>query len=237
MFGLPPPALMAGCGPSRQGPVGLGPSGQRAAGPGALPAGQDPGHHRRVKEPADSSAASAAERVRALRGVSLLASLSPANLETLARLAHARTVESGEVLFRQGDPGETLLVVLAGELRARVFGREGREQILRRLSAGDVVGEIALIDGRPRSADVHAVTRARLLVLERRAVLDEVARDSGFALALLRLLCDRLRTTSAALEAMLFHDSGTRLAAALLSLTHGREGAHVDLTQAELGEI
>lgn len=205
--------------------------------PNALPVGADPGQNRRVKEPDDSSTASAAQRVRVLRTVPLLASLSPANLATLALLAHERTAASGEVLFRQGDPGETLLIVLAGELRASVFAPDGREQILRRLGPRDVVGEIALIDGRPRSADVHAVTRSRVLVLERRAVLDEVARDPAFALALLRLLCERLRATSAALEAMLFHDSGTRLAAVLLSLSGGREGAHVDLTQSELGEI
>ncbi len=185
----------------------------------------------------DTSAAFAAERLRVLGAVPLLASLSPANLGTLAQLARARTVASGEVLFRQGDPGETLLIVLAGELRASVYGPDGREQILRRLGQGDVVGEIALIDGRPRSADVRAVTRSRVLALERRAVLDELARDPAFALALLRLLCERLRATSAALEAMLFHDSGTRLAAVLLSLSGGREGARVDLTQAELGEI
>ena len=205
--------------------------------PATLPHGADSGQDHPVKWPDDSSAASAAQRLRALSAVPLLTSLSPGNLETLAQLAHERTAASGEVLFRQGDPGDTLLIVLAGELRASIFGPDGREQILRRLVAGDVVGEIALIDGRPRSADVHAVTRSRLLVLERHAVLDEVARDPAFALALLRLLCKRLRATSSALEAMLFHDSGTRLAAVLLSLSGGREGARVDLTQSELGEI
>ncbi|MDA8051979.1 MAG: Crp/Fnr family transcriptional regulator [Rhodospirillales bacterium] len=187
--------------------------------------------------PDGSSGAPLARRTHALAGVPLLASLSAGDLERLAHLAHERVAASGEVLFRQGDPGETMLIVLAGELRASISGAEGREQILRRLGPGDVVGEIALIDARPRSADVHAVTRARLLVLERRAVLEELARDSALALALLRLLCERLRATSAALEALLFYDSGTRLAAVLLQLSGGREGAHVDLTQSELGEI
>ncbi|MGH7104016.1 MAG: cyclic nucleotide-binding domain-containing protein, partial [Acetobacteraceae bacterium] len=98
---------MARCDPIRQGPVGEG----------ALQAGQDPGQDRRVTERDDPGAASAAERVRVLGAVPLLASLSPSNLGTLAQLARARTVASGEVLFRQGDPGETLLIVLAGELR------------------------------------------------------------------------------------------------------------------------
>lgn len=178
-----------------------------------------------------------AERVRSLAKVPLLAPLSPDHLETLAHLACERIALSGEVLFRQRDPGETLLIVLSGELRAGISEPGGREQVLRRLGPGDVVGELALIDGKPRSADVRAVRRSRLLMLERRAVLDQLAHDPAFALALLRLLSERLRATSAALEAMLFHDSGVRLAAVLLSLSGGREGGHVNLTQRELGEI
>lgn len=178
-----------------------------------------------------------AQRVRALAAVPLLAPLPAAELEALARLAHERTAAHGEWLFRRGDPGDYLLVVLAGELRVSVSGVDGREQILRSLGPGDVVGEIALLDGSPRSADAVAVTRVRLLVVDRRSVLQEVARNGEFALALMRLLCKRLRATSSALEAMLFHDSATRLAAALLQLSGGREGARVDLTQSQLGEV
>ena len=178
-----------------------------------------------------------AARVRALAAVPLLAPLPAAELEALARLAHERTAAKGEWLFRRGDPGDYLLVVLAGELRVSVSGVDGREQILRSLGPGDVVGEIALLDGSSRSADAVAVTRVRLLVVDRRSVLQEVARNGEFALALMRLLCVRLRATSSALEAMLFHDSATRLAAALLQLSGGREGARVDLTQNQLGEI
>ena len=170
-------------------------------------------------------------------GRSLLAPLPAAELEALARLARERMAANGEWLFRRGDPGDYLLVVLAGELRVSVSGVDGREQILRTLGPGDVVGEIALLDGRPRSADAVAVTRVRLLVVDRRSVLNEIAHNGEFALALMRLLCNRLRATSSALEAMLFHDSGTRLAAALLQLSGGREGARVDLTQSQLGEI
>ncbi len=178
-----------------------------------------------------------AARVRTLAAVPLLAPLPAAELEALARLARERMAANGEWLFRRGDPGDYLLVVLAGELRVSVSGVDGREQILRTLGPGDVVGEIALLDGRPRSADAVAVTRVRLLVVDRRSVLNEIAHNGEFALALMRLLCNRLRATSSALEAMLFHDSGTRLAAALLQLSGGREGARVDLTQSQLGEI
>jgi CRP/FNR family transcriptional regulator, cyclic AMP receptor protein len=190
-----------------------------------------------LEDAVDAGGPALAARVRTLGAVPLLAPLAAPDLETLARLARERATGSGERLFRQGDPGDYLLIVLAGELRVSISGADGREQILRRLGPGDIVGEIAVLDGRPRSADVVAVTRARLLVLERRAVLDEAARHPAFALALMRLLCERLRATSAALEAMLFHDSGTRLAAVLLRLSGGREGARVDLTQSELGEI
>jgi CRP/FNR family transcriptional regulator, cyclic AMP receptor protein len=178
-----------------------------------------------------------AARVRALAGVPLLAPLPAGDLAAFARLARERTAGNGEWLFRRGDPGDFLLVVLAGALRVSVSGADGREQVLRTLGPGDVVGEIAVLDGRPRSADAVALTRLRLLVVDRRAILGELARNAEFALALMRLLCNRLRATSSALEAMLFHDSGTRLAAALVQLSGGREGARVDLTQNQLGEM
>ncbi|HWA79343.1 MAG TPA: Crp/Fnr family transcriptional regulator, partial [Acetobacteraceae bacterium] len=196
-----------------------------------------PAGRRSLDEPFDSNGSGMAARVRALASVPLLAPLSPSQLAAFAQLARERTAARGEWLFHRGDPGDFLLVVLAGELRVSVSGADGREQILRALGPGDVVGEIAVLDGRPRSADALAVTRARLLVVDRRAVLEEIARNTEFGLALMRLLCKRLRATSAALEAMLFHDSGTRLAAALVQLSGGREGARVDLTQNQLGEM
>ncbi|HUA76854.1 MAG TPA: Crp/Fnr family transcriptional regulator [Acetobacteraceae bacterium] len=178
-----------------------------------------------------------AARVRALAAVPLLAPLPAAELAAFARLARERTAVNGEWLFHRGDPGDFLLVVLAGELRVSVSGADGREQILRSLGPGDVVGEMAVLDGQPRSADAVAATRVRLLVVDRRALIGELKRNPDFALALMRLLCNRLRATSSALEAMMFHDSGTRLAAALLQLSGGREGARVDMTQNQLGEM
>lgn len=190
-----------------------------------------------LNQPADPSEPVFAARLRTLAAVPLLAPLPPADLQALARLAHEHNAVSGELLLRQGDPGGLLLIVLAGELRVSISGADGREQILGRLGPGDVVGEIAVLDGKPRSADVSAVTRARLLMVERRVILDEIVRSPDFALALLRLLCRKLRTTSAALEAMLFHGSETRLAAALLQLSSGRANGRVDVTQNELGQI
>lgn len=178
-----------------------------------------------------------AARLSALAAVPLLAPLSPGERAAFARLARERTAAAGEWLFHRGDPGDFLLVVLAGALQVSVSGADGREQILRSLGPGDVVGEIAVLDGRPRSAGLLALTRVRLVVVDRRAVLAELGRNPEFALALMRLLCNRLRATSAALEALLFHDSGTRLAAALVQLSRGRAEARVDLTQSQLGEM
>ncbi|HTW26298.1 MAG TPA: Crp/Fnr family transcriptional regulator [Acetobacteraceae bacterium] len=179
----------------------------------------------------------AGPRARVLRGNPLFAGLPEADLEALATGARERTMSRGEVLFRRGDPGGFLLAVLAGEVRIALTGAAGRDQVLRILKAGEIFGEIALLDGRPRSADATAMTNGRLLVLDRRDLLARMQRDPDLALRIIAVLCDRLRATSAQLEGMLFHDSATRLAASLLGMTAGRAVPRLDITQGALGEI
>jgi CRP-like cAMP-binding protein len=201
----------------------------------------------RPNEDAASAAASAgarpavasvaAARAKILARNALFANLPASDLEALAAGARERTMQRGETLFRRGDPGTFMLAVLAGEVRIALTGAAGRDQVLRLLKAGDVFGEMAMLDSRPRSADAVAATNGRLLVLERRDLLARMQHDPDFALRLLAILCDRLRATSAQLEGMLFHDSATRLAASLLGMATGRPQPRVDITQGALGEV
>jgi len=146
-------------------------------------------------------------------------------------------MDRGETLFRRGDPGSGMLAILAGEVRIALASATGREQVLRILKPGEVFGEIALLDGRPRTADATALTNGRLLVLERRDLLARMEADASLALRIIGMLCDRLRTTSRQLETLLFHDISARLADTLLHLASGRPTPRVDLTQSALGEI
>jgi CRP/FNR family cyclic AMP-dependent transcriptional regulator len=145
-------------------------------------------------------------------------------------------MRSGEVLFHRGDPGTTMLIILTGEIRIILPSSDGREQVIRVLKAGDVLGELALLDGGSRTADAVAQTNGRLLVVDRAEMNDMLRNDPELALALVSMLCQRLRMATWMLESMSFHDTAGRLAATLLILSQGVAGRRLDITQGALGE-
>lgn len=146
-------------------------------------------------------------------------------------------MRAGETLVRRGDAGSAMMAVLAGEVRVELPDARGEAQVLRVLKAGEVFGELSLFDGKPRSADVVAVTQGRLLVIERAAVLGLMQDDPDFALRVAAVLCERLRATTAQLESLRFQDAGQRICAYLLQcqLEAGRN--RIDITQAALAQI
>ena len=104
----------------------------------------------------------------------------------------------GEVVCRQGEPGNCMYVIQQGEVEV-VHAREGVETSLGRLRAGDIVGEMAIFDRQPRSATVRAAGRARLLTLDKRAFLRQVSEDPSLAFRILKQLSGRIRTLNAEL--------------------------------------
>ena len=163
--------------------------------------------------------------------------LAPDLLSMLAAEARERQMTSGEHLFRRGDDGGSMMAILAGDVRISIGSVDGREHVLRRLGAGEVFGEIAVIDGRPRTADAAAETNGRLLVFERSSLQACMTRDPRLAVSLLGMLCDRLRSTSLHLEALLFYNTASRLAQVLLTLVAPRPAGSVDITQSALGNM
>jgi putative iron-dependent peroxidase len=128
------------------------------------------------------------ERLGLLRVVPLFRGLDPSQLRRLAELASEVRAADGDVLMRQGETGDEFFVVIEGIV---VVEREGRR--LARLGPGDFLGEIALIDGRPRTATASSDGDTRLLVLDHRrfdALLDEFP---GIGREVSRALVDRLR--------------------------------------------
>lgn len=130
------------------------------------------------------------ERLAVLREVPLFRGLDPSHLRRLAELAAEVHAADGDVLMRQGETGDEFLVVIDGNV---LIERKGRR--LARLGPGDFLGEIALIDGRPRTATATADGDTRLIVLDHRqfdALLDEFP---GIGRQVARALVERLRRT------------------------------------------
>ena len=186
-----------------------------------------------------------AEELRALLAkVPIFAELEASELEALLRITGQRRLRSREVLFRKGAHSSRTYVIVSGRCRASTAGRDGKELVLRIMDAGEVIGEISLLDGHPRSATVVALEPTELLVIERRDLLPFLHEHPEVAIKLLEVLGSRLRTASELLEDTLFLNLPARLSRKLLALAeaYGREGPaglHIELrlSQRELGEL
>jgi predicted acylesterase/phospholipase RssA/CRP-like cAMP-binding protein len=126
-----------------------------------------------------------------LAGIPLFASLDEATRLELARELEPVDVTAGQVIFRQGDAGEGLFVVVSGRLRVSVAA-DGPERVLYDLGRGAIVGEMALVTDRPRAATVHAVRDSDLLLLRVSSFMSLLERSPALVSGVMRLLVDRL---------------------------------------------
>jgi CRP-like cAMP-binding protein len=135
-----------------------------------------------------------------LEGVELLAGIDSASLRVLARHLLARSAAQGEVIFREGEPGDWMGFLVSGEIRVHKSGDAEREVTVAVENHSRSIGEMALIDGEPRSATCVAAQPCRLLVLTRvhfhKLALERPALALEILLRLARLVSRRLRMTS-----------------------------------------
>ena len=173
----------------------------------------------------------------------LFRGLTDVSLQRLAALATRRTYSKGAVIFAQGDPGDALYGVASGRIRISATAARGREVFLNIMEPGDTFGEIAVMDGLPRTANAVALDDSALIVIQRSDFLTFLEREPRLAIHLLKLMCERLRWTSELVEESAFMDGPARLAKRLLILAslHGRAArvGHLELriSQAELARF
>jgi CRP/FNR family cyclic AMP-dependent transcriptional regulator len=156
-----------------------------------------------------------------LASVPLFRRLSTEERRGFAALAREQRYPRGALVVRQGDPGDALFVVRSGTVKVVVVGDDGREVILDTLGQGAHFGELALIDGRPRSAHVVALDQAVLLVLRREDFRREVERQPRVAWALLEELSRRLREADEKITGLVLLDVPGRVARLLLDRAAG----------------
>jgi CRP/FNR family cyclic AMP-dependent transcriptional regulator len=178
-----------------------------------------------------------AERLAFFRNHPIFGILGPDLLQQLRAHARVRTVERGATIFAKGDPGSSLFAILEGQVKVISFSAQGKYAVFNVLSAGDIFGEIALLDGGERTADVTAVTDCKLLVIERRDFLPLVHSRSEVSQKLIEVLCARLRNTSRQVEEVMFLDLSAKLARTLLRLGESAGGKRIALTQSEIAQM
>lgn len=167
---------------------------------------------------------------------SILHALEEGELSQLLAAARLQQAVKGEVLLRQGDRGDSILILLDGQARVTVYTANGREIVLDYAGPGDVLGEIALLDGGERTASVIAMGALRYLSLDRAAFEALVASNHRMALRIMRALAQRLRMTNQTIETDRAYTAAPRLAHFLLRLLKQDENGEpvIALSQTEL---
>ena len=133
--------------------------------------------------------------LEALRSVPLFASLDDSAARELRSLLTLKMVSAGTQLFHKGESGDAMYLIESGRVRISITDDDSKEVTLAELAQGDFFGEMALIDGRQRSADAKVYEEARLAVLSRAEFIAFVRSNPDVALEMLAALTDRLRRT------------------------------------------
>src|SRR6516165_4947663 len=173
----------------------------------------------------------------ARRGVAF-SSLDEKARRDIATFAKPQNFSAGQPICRLGDRGDRMMAVIVGSVRISLPTAKGKEVILADLRAGELFGEIAVLDGKPRSANVTAHTNCELMVLERRGLLPFLERNPGACMKLMEMLCARIRRSDERMADIAFFNLPVRLAKTLLNYEpEVRAGMKLSLSQSELAEM
>ncbi|WP_207457716.1 Crp/Fnr family transcriptional regulator [Azospirillum sp. SYSU D00513] len=156
----------------------------------------------------------------------LLGELDDAEMRELLALGRLVRFDIGQTVFSKGDPGDCLFAILKGQIGIRASSADGKAMLLNVLDPGDVLGEIALIDGKERTAGAAALRPSELFRIDRADFLPFLERHPRLCVRMMGVLCERLRWVSENIEDAVFHDVPRRLARRLLILAerHGVPG-------------
>jgi CRP/FNR family transcriptional regulator, cyclic AMP receptor protein len=177
-----------------------------------------------------------------LKSHTFFGGLPDAALAGLIRKGHVKKFSKGGIIFRRGDPGDTLMVMVSGRIKIANVNADAKEVVLNFLEPGDINGEIAVLDGNARSANAIALEDAEVLVIQRRDLMPVLTAHPQAMFEIMQILCQRLRALSAIVEDGMLAMQG-RVAKGLLRLAqqHGRtsrDGIRLQLTlsQTDLGK-
>lgn len=164
-----------------------------------------------------------------LKEIDLFKSIGQDYRKRLSSVLRRRSLKKGEVLFRKGDEGNVFYIVRTGSIKIVLPSKMGDEAVLAVFSAGDFFGEMALLDGMPRSADAVALEASELFALNRGDFITFLGNNEEAMQAILSHLSMRLRKTDDSLENAYFLNISARFAKKLveLSKTYGKQDGDI----------
>ena len=172
----------------------------------------------------------------------LFRGLERSTIDRIAGLATRRSYKADSVVFMRGDPGDALYGVVTGRVRISASAARGKEISLNVMDPGDAFGEIALLDGQPRTAAATTLAPTELIVIRRDQFLELLQREPKLAVHLIELLCKRVRWTSEQMEDSSLLAAPARIAKRVLGLaaTQGRPtpaGPQLKISQEQLAQF
>jgi CRP/FNR family transcriptional regulator, cyclic AMP receptor protein len=176
-----------------------------------------------------------------LKSSTFLGGLPDDAVDALMRRGHIKKYAKGDVVCRRNEPGDSLMLVLTGRLKITNVNADGREVVLNFLGAGDINGEIAVLDGKERTANAIAIEDTEAFVVYSRDLLPIITAHPQVMLEIAQILCEKLRAASAIIEDNTL-EMRARVAKGLLRLAQqlgrtSKDGIRLDLgvSQTELG--
>src|SRR5262252_1882462 len=164
----------------------------------------------------------------------MFADLGADELQRISALCHTRHLGAGEMLFQKGDAGDALFAVRRGQIRIETGVSDGSRLTLNFLGPGDLFGEVAVLDGKSRTADATAGEASELFVLRREDFLSHLEREPQVEIKIIQLLCQRIRWQSERMEESMLQPLPVRLARRLCALA-ADFGSEVHISQEQLG--
>jgi CRP/FNR family transcriptional regulator, cyclic AMP receptor protein len=182
--------------------------------------------------------------IHALGRIPIFTGLDAHDLEELEASLVLRRYSRGQVMFHKGDEGGNLYMLRSGRVKVAIPSPQGEEVILAILSAGEILGELSLIDGKPRSATVEALEDTEALCLRREDFMRFLSTRFDAVQRVLEVLSGRLRDTDSLLAETHFLDTTSRIAKKMLYLgkvfgveEQGRTRIGVRITQRDLASM
>ena len=148
----------------------------------------------------------------------LRASLDAVDAESLFASGHRKTFPAGSTIFSEGDPGTTVILIDSGRAEISMTSFAGRKSVLAHMGPGEVLGEIAALDGGPRTADAVAASDVTGRVVTRETLMRFVADRPEVARAIIAALCGKVRNATDMYSVQSMTEGSQRLARALLRL-------------------
>jgi CRP/FNR family transcriptional regulator, cyclic AMP receptor protein len=177
-----------------------------------------------------------------LKKAAFLAGLPDSAIETLANRGQLRQYRKGEMIYRRGEPGDSIMIIVSGRVKLTNVSAGGKEVVLFFLTTGDIYGEIAALDGQERAANAVALDAAQVFLVQTRDLMAALTAYPQAMFEVIKSLCVRVRLGAAMIEDSLLEMRG-RTAKGLLRLArqHGRQEAdgvslQLTISQEDLGK-